>query len=381
MISGHDQGSAEIVGGLLDLAVQILPRGYLGAGEFAFTLAADAGQGTTRQVRPRGRSTRYAAIAALGLSLLPEPARRGVLGGDDVDDVLGLAMKRLDEITGRGDVALLCWAAAEAGHSELPHALDRLRALDEPVFDQHGPADDALDVTSAAWIVSALVAARGLADVEQHLALARRRLLAARSEVFPHLVSGRRPWYRSHVGSFADQVYSVQALARLHASSRDLRALAAAEVVAAAICQAQGPAGQWWWHYDARTGGVVEGYPVYSVHQHAMAPMALLDLADAGGQGRIEAVCRGLAWLSQHPETPEPMIERDPPMIWRKVARADRAKIVRGISAGASRVVPGIRVPGLGAMFRPRVIDYECRPYELGWLLYAWLAGPLRQGA
>ena len=24
-------------------------------------------------------------------------------------------------------------------------------------------------------------------------------------------------------------------------------------------------------------------------------------------------------------------------------------------------------------MFPPGPIDYECRPYELGWLLYAWL--------
>ena len=26
-------------------------------------------------------------------------------------------------------------------------------------------------------------------------------------------------------------------------------------------------------------------------------------------------------------------------------------------------------------LFPPVRVDYECRPYELGWLLYAWLAG------
>ena len=85
------------------------------------------------------------------------------------------------------------------------------------------------------------------------------------------------------MGSFAAQVYPIQALARLHRSADDQEALAVANSVAAAICTAQGEAGQWWWHYDGRTGGVVEGYPVYSVHQHAMGPMALLDLAEAGG--------------------------------------------------------------------------------------------------
>jgi len=39
------------------------------------------------------------------------------------------------------------------------------------------------------------------------------------------------------------------------------RFLATAETVVGVICGAQGAAGQWWWHYDSRTGGVVEGYP------------------------------------------------------------------------------------------------------------------------
>ena len=93
-------------------------------------------------------------------------------------------------------------------------------------------------------------------------------------------------------------MYPLQAFARLHASGDDPQALAAAEAVATAICAAQGEAGQWWWHYDSRDGSVVEGYPVYSVHQHAMGPMALLDLADAGGTGHDEAISRGLSWLA-----------------------------------------------------------------------------------
>jgi hypothetical protein len=26
-------------------------------------------------------------------------------------------------------------------------------------------------------------------------------------------------------------------------------------------------------------------------------------------------------------------------------------------------------------LFPPTTVDYECRPYELGWLMYAWLGG------
>ncbi len=260
------------------------------------------------------------------------------------EDLVGHLAKQIDEISGLGDAALVCWAAAESGHADLGHALQRLAALDQP--------ERPVDVVSAAWVVSALVAARPVADVERHLAMARQRLLAARGPaIYPHTTGPATPWYRAHVGSFADQVYPIQALARLHRSADDPEALAVAGTVARAICSAQGAGGQWWWHYDSRTGAVVEGYPVYSVHQHAMGPMALLDLADAGGDGHLDAIRRGLRWLAGPPEgrsaTGVQLVLDEPPITWRKVARADHRKVVRGLRAASTRIVPGR--PGRGA--------------------------------
>jgi hypothetical protein len=366
LIAGHDPSSAALVRRLLRLSVRVLPQSLVD-GEFAFTLSGTSlPHGGGWQLNPSGTSSRYGAIAALGLLRLPEPDQREVLAGQTGRDLVGRLAKRLDEATSRGDVALLCWAAAEAEHSELPHALQRLAELDR----QDGP----VDVVAAAWVVTALVAARRHADVEQHLAAARDRLLAARDAVYPHVIGETRSWYRSHVGSFADQVYPVQALARLHGSADDPAALAAAGAVAAAICRAQGREGQWWWHYDSRTSAVVEGYPVYSVHQHAMAPMTLLDFADAGGQRHLEAICRGLRWLASPSETSEDLILDEPGVIWRKVARADHRKMVRGLRAASTRLRPGMRLSWLDRVFPPGAVDHECRPYELGWLLLAWLS-------
>jgi len=61
-------------------------------------------------------------------------------------------------------------------------------------------------------------------------------------------------------------------------------------------------------------------------------------------------------------------------MIWRKVARGDRGKMVRGLRATSTRLRPGLQLPWLDLLFPPGAVDYECRPYELGWLLYTWLA-------
>jgi hypothetical protein len=237
LIAERDPQSAALVERLLRMSVRALPQARV-AGEFAFTLAAARRPDGGWQVHPSGRSPRYGAIAALGLMRLPEQDQRVVLGGERCHDFVGRLAKRLDWMTNRSDVALLCWAAAETGHGELPHTLERLAELDR----RDGP----VAVVAAAFVVTALVAARRRADVEQHLAAARDRLLAARRAIYPHVVRGTTSWYRSHVGSFADQVYPVQALARLHASADDPEALAAAESVAAAICRAQGEAGQWW---------------------------------------------------------------------------------------------------------------------------------------
>ena len=366
LIADRDTQSAALLEKLLRLAPRRLSEQYVN-GEFVFTVTGQAAPDGGWRLRPVGTSIRYSAIAALGLLHVAEPEQRAVLGGQTCDGLAGQLVKRLDEITGAGDAALICWVAAETAHGDLPHAVARLRHLDR----QQGT----LDVVSAAWVVSALVAARHLVDVEQHLAEARQRLLAARGAIaYPHTTSGAAPRYRAHVGSFADQVYPIQALARLHGSADDPEALAVAGAIARVIIAAQGESGQWWWHYDSRTGAVVEGYPVYTVHQHAMAPMALLDLADAGGEDHLDAVCRGLRWLADPPESHEALVVEEPPITWRKIARGDHRKVVRGARAFATALRPGVRLRPLDWVFRPGVIDRECRPYELGWLLMTWLS-------
>jgi hypothetical protein len=342
---------------------------------FVFTRAAGP-----RALESRGTSTRYAAITVLGARLLPEPRQRAVFGGRTAEEFTGLLVERLPAVTNLGDAALITWAAADTGHPKLSDALDRLAALDA----DGGPRP----TVEAAWTLSALTAARGAADVERRVTAARDRLLRSRapgSPLFPHATGpGLVPAYRSHIACFADQTYPLQALARTHATGRpaggDPGALAAADARAARICALQGDGGQWWWHYDARTGTVVEGYPVYSVHQHAMAPTALFDLADAGGTDCAEAIRRGLRWMAGPPEltaagAAEPMIVEADGVTWRKVHRGDPKKAVRAARGLAARVSPRLRLTALDRLYRPTAVDRECRPYEFGWMLHAWLGG------
>jgi hypothetical protein len=140
------------------------------------------------------------------------------------------------------------------------------------------------------------------------------------------------------------------------------------------MCQLQGPKGQWWWHYDGRTGQVVERYPVYSVHQDAMAPMALFTLAEACGGDHSGSIEKGLRWLTDPPERAGSLINTERNVIWRKVARREPRRLVRSLQAATSRMHPSLRMPGVDVVFPPVSIDYETRPYHMAWILHAWPA-------
>lgn len=364
---------------LLAVAESGLPSMLLPGGEaFAFTMAGRQRSDGSWTLERRGTSTRYAAITALGVRFLPEDRQRAALGGRTAQEFTGLLIESLPAVTNLGDAALIAWAAAETEHPKLSDALAQVDTLDEEGRPQY--------TVEAAWVLSALAAARNTVDVERRFTTARDRLLRARigdSPLFPHATGpGLLPWYRDHVSCFADQTYPLQALARAHASGDgDPEALAAAEACAARICALQGDGGQWWWHYDARTGGVVEGYPVYSVHQHAMAPTALFDLTDAGGSDFGASVRKGLRWmtdvpeLAEHPEKQEPLILDELGATWRKVFRGDPKKAVRAARGLGTRVAPSLRLKSLDRVYPPVSVDRECRPYEFGWMLHAWQGG------
>lgn len=318
--------------------------------------------------RIEGVSRRYTAITLIGLASEPRAAARAALCGHDPSDVCEALLERATTDENLGDVALTLWASIALQHEHYGQAVTRLIEL--------WNRDGAKMTVEAAWALT--VAA--LLDDHRELAHlrdeARARLLAAYSapaRVFPHVLGGSVGALRAHVACFADQVYPIYALAKVHEAAGDSEALRAAEACSAMICERMGPAGQWWWHYDHRTGRVIEGYPVYAVHQDAMGPMAIFALRDAGGRDFSPFVARGLDWLAHSPELGgRSLVDEESGWIWRKVARREPRKLVRRMQAGLSGVHASLRVPAADLLFPPRSIDWESRPYHYGWLLHAF---------
>jgi hypothetical protein len=176
------------------------------------------------------------------------------------------------------------------------------------------------------------------------------------------------PFYYSRMGLFSTQIYWVQALATYARIFGDPEALRVAERTADTLIAARDPHGGWPWRYDALTGKVTERFPVYSVHQHGMAPMALLALAEATGRDSRAVLRESLSWL-WHNQLRIAMVDPARNVIYRSIQR--RPMVRRAFMySGWAAALAGL--PGPGEWALGLELNATCRPYELGWLLYAW---------
>ena len=125
--------------------------------------------------------------------------------------------------------------------------------------------------------------------------------------------------------------------------------------------------GQWWWHYDASSGQVADGYPVFSVHQHAMGPMALFKLGEVLHRDFDDWIYKGVRWINSNNELEFDMEDDSRKLIWRCIFRARRS-LKRYLKAGFGFQTEATQHENPTDL----KVLYECRPYELGWLLYAF---------
>jgi len=322
---------------------------------------------TCNGVVTAGISRRYSAITLIGLAGEEESVGREVLSGDAPEEVYERLLEEVTDEKNLGDAALTLWAGVALRHEGVLRASERVRTILKT-----GGGNPTVELS---WALVALCKAGRPEDSDIRDAVAKRikEAYCRESDIFPHHAGNHRNGARSHVSCFADLVYPVQALSIYSRVTRDKQALEIAGRCAHRFCQLQGKAGQWWWHYDGRTGRVLEGYPVYAIHQDAMAPMALFDLEEAGGPAFRREIHRGLEWLRNSPELRGgTLVDEQAGNIWRKVARDEPGKLSRYVQASAAKIHPEFRVPGLDSIFPPGKVDFEDRPYHIGWLLYAW---------
>jgi hypothetical protein len=300
------------------------------------------------------------AICLIGIHRWGDASSVGLDAGRTLESLFQVSRRRMYA----GGAGLVLWANAVWGYLPYP---DAMRAAG---LGSSGPAllPRSLTTMEVAWLVSGLVhEVRRSGDAGARSLLDRAlEELAGRfrpdTHLMDHCSSGAPPAERVRlwIPNFADQVYSLQAFSFAALERKDAGSLQRAAAVARRLVELQGQSGQWWWHYDTRSGNVAQPYPVYSVHQHGMAPMALRALESAGGPAHEEAIRRSKSWLTDN-EIGATLIDETAGTIWRDIeysggrfsALLRQARSVLGIPEGRSTgALPALRV------------NYETRPYE-----------------
>jgi hypothetical protein len=313
-----------------------------------------------------GVSLRYSIITLLGLYRLRE---NGIRTPFPLEALLEKIVEQVARSGAMGDLGLLVWLCAM---TEPDRIMSLRSSIDiEAMLERHREAVEG-KTTEISWLLAGLSNAV-LADdrkkgmLEAEAARAYRILLrnSGHRGIFGHQgKSNLTGMLRGRIGTFSDQIYPIYALCRYAKAFSNDGAARSALDCAKTICELQGPLGQWWWYYNSQRASVAGRYPVYSVHQDGMAPMALFELQATTGIDFSHHIDRGLLWITGINELRTSMISAEKHVIWRCIHRGTYRREMDLIAASLGVPLPRSS-PKLAVLL-------ECRPYHLGWLLYAY---------
>lgn len=327
---------------------------------------------TERGMVQEGLSPRYTMMTLMGLHRLEEA---GGISPIEIKPILQALLANLDWVADIGDLGVLLWTCALVAPERLAELEGRVEL--ETTLSRY-PSSKRGVTMELAWFLTGLsnwaLACPDKQSRLRNLAFQTFALLKKnRGEqgFFGHLSRGASVsgMTRGRIGSFADQVYPIYAMTRFSQAFQDESSLQMALQCGRGLCGAQGSLGQWWWHYDSLSGRVIEGYPVFSVHQHAMGPMTLFSLGEATGCNFTPWIYRGLEWINSKNELGFNMEDDKSEVIWRCQYRPT-SQVKTYLKAAFSRA-------GAGTPYEAKEdlkVLFECRPYELGWFLYAFAA-------
>lgn len=350
---------------LVSLAVAGLPQ-MLDPQQGLFCHTLRQSQGKLVQ---EGISHRYTMMTLLGLH---RASAAGVQSSINIADVFRRLTADTGWITGAGDLGLLLWTTAVIFPERVAEMSEKVGARDALTRFSDAAECKTMEL---AWYLTGLAhtinaGVPGVQDLAQQAWHTFELLRENQGErgVFGHQSTAKsiRGFVRGRIGSFADQVYPIYAISEFSKYASQQNVLDRALDCAENICRCQGNNGEWWWHYDASKGNIAETYPVYSVHQHGMAPMALFAMGEASGQDFTKSILKGLNWIYGNNDLGYDMRSEADHLVWRNFFLPSPSRYWKQMTGAGSSVNTIAK-----AKLR---INFECRPYELGWMLYA-LAG------
>jgi hypothetical protein len=362
--SHHDQqlDFQRLVGGLTKTAKQGLVSAFDREGTLSDYRSDDNSPASVRQAD----SARKALVALMGLRCFegtgtksPVEIRRG----------LEAVLSDTAWVKGIADIGLSVWACSLVAAERVTDLMSRwdLRTALSDYRDARLGQTRSLSLLLTGLSQQAIAVPESLKATRECAFEAYRqiRLNQGSSGLFGHSsknagISGR---FSGEIGTFEDQAHAIYAITKFSEAYGNYRSLEAALDCALALCERQGQLGQWWWRYNSSNGRVAERFPVFSVHQYGLGPMALLALGNAIHSDFTPWIHRGLQWTEDN-----------------ELGADMRDELAENISKGIERTGFRKRWNALVNLATAREdresraglsLLSQCGPQELGWSLYA----------
>jgi hypothetical protein len=266
---------------------------------------------------------------------------------------------------------LLLWLDARNGGEFLTQILKQIDQLQpEQTFKNLATYELAWLLTGLAYALQNSLPLRSTkwAGFAQHVFAHLQTRYCQPTQLFYHCAPRNlKSRLRQNISDFADQIYSIYASAAYYQFSAADEALQIARNCARRLAELQGPAGEWWWLYHTDHGSVAYRYPVYTVHQDGMAPMAFMKLTEVAPENWAPVIKHSFSWLFES----NGVVKYDYKAL----------KIIRGV-----RILPPylkhlavlLSLVGLSRVQEKIFYRYfhrfdvinEYRAYHLGWILY-----------
>ncbi len=345
---------------LIDLSLKGLEKMQRSDNLFCYKTVDDG-----NQILTKGKSVRYTLICLIGMA---KAIRCGYELPFKPSDIWPALIANLNSQTlTTGDYGLYLWANElyNFGYTDRILSILGQKLLSDKIVNH-------LTGMERGWIVYGLclAAEKGYQDAYNELGKILSFIIhktVAPSGLFFHTGSKN---FRSKFPCFATQIYCIHALIKASKTMNNKTYLRLAMNAADVLCQHQLSDGGWAWIMNTDNGSVAEPYEIYSVHQDAMAPMALIPLyEETGNIAYLKKVLSGLIWIFGRNELSSNMINETGNIIFRSIRR----KPVFSRLALYTNVL-GNKLFNFSPFGRKAFVELNrtCRPYHLGWILEAW---------
>lgn len=268
--------------------------------------------------------------------------------------------------------SLLSWLLAKGSDDRAAKAYESLIKLPEKEIIK-------AETMELAWMLTALVFEyKRINDPSVKLKLSDTAMLLKKRFIEKNsLFLHRDPRYskfdlRYNIGNFADQIYSIYAFSMMTKLTDEKKHIKTAEACADRLVSLQGEKGQWWWHYNASDGSVIQKFPVFSVHQDSMTPFSFMALTEVSEKDYNPYISLGLRWLTNENELNANMINENKNYVRRGIQRKPPLSKIQKFTTVASKLSTIFSLPE--KFDEPRylqIMNWE-HSYHLGWILYAY---------